>query len=83
MFWAHAWWLAIPTSIICGFMLPAAYIGFTIMQGKKSYLGKDFVKGKKGLAVVIAMASITLFLIVSYATKAPGQFESLLEKAGG
>ncbi|MBD3345844.1 MAG: hypothetical protein GF401_12345 [Chitinivibrionales bacterium] len=38
-------WIAIPTSAICGLMLPIAYISFFLLNNKKEYLGKDMPKG--------------------------------------
>jgi hypothetical protein len=32
-------WIAIPTSALCGLLLPFAYVIFIILQNKKSYLG--------------------------------------------
>lgn len=58
----HAVWLAVPTSVICGFMVPAAYLGFILLQGRGDYLGKDKVRGVKGALWLGAMCAVTLFM---------------------
>jgi manganese transport protein len=64
-------WIAIPTSAICGLMLPIAFIAFFILNNSKKYLGDDKPKGPKALIWNIAMvisigvtcASIVYYLI--------------------
>lgn len=82
VFWSKiAVWVAVPTSIACGFLLPAAYLGFILLQRNGKYLGKDRPRGGRNLAVVGAMTAVTLFLVVFlgwYAiTKGPGYFDRL------
>ena len=76
-------WLAVPTNILCGFFLPAAYIGFIRLQKNRRYLGDDMPKGSKGFAWISGMILTTLILIVFlgwYAiTKGPTYFESFLQ----
>jgi Mn2+/Fe2+ NRAMP family transporter len=62
-YWSEiAVWVAVPTNIVCGLFLPAAYVGFCIMQRSRSYLGEDRPEGWSGRAWLGAMIAITLFL---------------------
>jgi manganese transport protein len=64
-------WIAIPTSAICGLMLPIAFIAFFILNNSRKYLGDDKPSGPKAVAWNIAMiisigaslASIVYYLI--------------------
>lgn len=64
-------WLSMPTTIICGAMMPIAYIGFLILQRKKAYLGDDRPTGFRGFlgtavivgAMVVLVTSLTFYLI--------------------
>ena len=64
-------WIAIPTSAICGLMLPIAFIAFFILNNRTAYLGKDKPRGMKAVAWNIAMlvsigatmASIVYYLV--------------------
>ncbi len=40
-----AFWLVVPTSVICFFFLPIAYVTFFVMMNSKGYLGADRPKG--------------------------------------
>jgi len=62
-------WIAIPTSAICGLMLPIAFIAFFILNNSKRYLGDDKPSGVKALAWNIAMIisiCVTVASIVYY-----------------
>jgi manganese transport protein len=48
-------WIAIPTSAICGLMLPIAFVAFFILNNSKKYLGDDKPSGIKALIWNIAM----------------------------
>jgi hypothetical protein len=48
-------WIAIPTSAICGLMLPIAFISFFILNNSKKYLGDAKPTGLKALAWNVAM----------------------------
>ncbi len=64
VYWSDiAVWVAIPTNIICGLFLPAAYIGFCLLQRSRSYLGDDRPSGLGGRLWLGAMVGVTLFLI--------------------
>ncbi len=64
-------WIAIPTSAICGLMLPIAFVAFFILNNSTRYLGKDRPSGAKAaiwnIAMIIsigaAFASIVYYLI--------------------
>lgn len=49
-FYAMPFWLPVLTSSFNLVMMPVAYIGFFILQNKKSYLGGDVVRGIRGSA---------------------------------
>ena len=63
-------WLAMPTTIICGAMLPIAYVGFLILQRSKAYLGDDRPTGLRGVvatgglvvAMVVIVTSLAFYL---------------------
>jgi manganese transport protein len=62
-------WIAIPTSAICGLMLPIAFIAFFILNNSKEYLGEDKPRGVKAAAWNVAMLvsiGATLASIVYY-----------------
>ncbi|MFT4513849.1 MAG: manganese transport protein [Planctomycetota bacterium] len=72
LFWGDlSVYLAIPTTIICGAMLPIAYIGFLILQRSKAYLGEDQPRGARAvvgtgglvLAMLVIVTSLTFYLI--------------------
>jgi len=62
-------WIAIPTSAICGLMLPIAFIAFFILNNSKKYLGEDKPTGVKALVWNIAMLisiGVTVASIIYY-----------------
>lgn len=48
-------WVAVPTSAICGLMLPIAFVGFFVLNNSRAYLGDDKPRGPKALAWNLAM----------------------------
>ncbi len=83
-FWKEmAVWVAVPTNIVCGLFLPAAYVGFILLQRKRAYLGDDLPRGPKGLAwisgMVVATAILTASLIWGVWTKGPDYVRQLVE----
>jgi len=60
-------WIAIPTSAICGLMLPIAFIGFFILNNSSKYLGDDKPSGTKALIWNIAMIVSILATLASIA----------------
>ena len=70
LFWGDlAVWLAIPTTIICGTMLPIAYVGFLLLQRSKSYLGGDRQTGLAGVLATGGLLVAMLVIIVSMIAK--------------
>ena len=80
-------WLAVPTNILCGLFLPAAYLGFVLLQRNRDYLGEDRPEGPRGQAWLFAMIAITLFLVTFLGwyivTKGPAYLEGLTKMFGG
>jgi manganese transport protein len=74
-------WMAVPTNIVCGFLLPVAYVGFFILQGKRAYLGEHLPVGPMAIAWRAGMMLSTLVLVVGLVWFAmheiPGWFESI------
>ncbi|MEO6594824.1 MAG: divalent metal cation transporter [Planctomycetota bacterium] len=60
-------WLAVPTTIVCGAMLPIAYLGFLLLQRSHVYLGEDRPRGWRAVfasaSLVVAMAVIVVSLV--------------------
>lgn len=63
-------YVVLPTSAICGFLLPVAYIGWAILNNKRSYLGDAMPTGNKRLFINLAMAIciVTVLASVVYST---------------
>jgi len=62
-------WVAIPTSAICGLMLPIAFIAFFILNNSKRYLGENKPTGIKAVVWNVAMLisiGVTVASIVYY-----------------
>jgi manganese transport protein len=57
-------WVAVPTSIVAGFLLPLAYVGFIRLQASSAYLGSDRPRGVKGALWLAGMAIATLVVVV-------------------
>ena len=76
-----ALWVAVPTTLLCGFMLPLAYVGFIKLQRNREYLGKDLPEGRKAIAwtggMVLATLTLTVFLLWYAVTKGPDFFTRL------
>ena len=58
-------WIAIPTSAICGLMLPIAFVAFFILNNSSKYLGEHKPSGIKALAWNIAMLISIIVTIAS------------------
>jgi len=81
-FWSEmSVWLAVPTSIVSGFLLPVAYVGFCKLQTNREYLGDDRPRGLGGRAWLLGMILATAVLIGFFGwylvTKGPGFLERL------
>lgn len=67
MIWSsHLAWLAVPTTIACGFLLPIAYLGFLKLQKSRDYLGDDLPTGFRGRAWLGGIAFTTIFLLAFF-----------------
>ncbi len=66
--WKNLLWIAVPTNIVCGLLLPLAYVGIIRLHTAKDYLGAHRPRGLSGRLVISAMVAITLFLVVAFAT---------------
>jgi len=65
VFWSDiAMWIAVPTNVLCGLLLPAAYVGFIILQRSRAYLGDDRPTGARATLWVIAMITATVVLVL-------------------
>ena len=58
-----AFWAAVPTNVVCGLLLPAAYIGIARLANSREYLGEDRLRGPLGTLWRAAIAAIALFLL--------------------
>lgn len=58
-----AFHLALTTNVVCGLLMPIAYIGFILLQRNRRYLGEDTPKGWTGIAWSIGMGVATLVLV--------------------
>jgi Mn2+/Fe2+ NRAMP family transporter len=79
--WTKLLWIAVPTNIVCGFLLPVVYIGFIRLQASDAYLGADRPRSAKGAAWLLGMIVATLVMIVFLGwfaiTRGPGCFEQI------
>ncbi|MEM1247001.1 MAG: divalent metal cation transporter [Acidobacteriota bacterium] len=85
-FWSDiAVWIAVPTNIVCGLFLPAAYLGFVRLQRSRDYLGQDVPEGLGGRVWWSAMVAISLFLLTFLGwyvvTNGPGYLERFVGAA--
>lgn len=82
VFWGDmALWIAVPTNVVCGFLLPLSYLGFIKLQRSRAYLGDDVPRGALGTAWLGGMVAATLVLVGFLGwflvTELPGWVESL------
>ncbi len=74
-------WIAVPTTILTGFLLPLAYLGFIKLQRSRAYLGDDLPRGPRATAWLGGMVFATLVLVVFLAwfsvTKGPAFFADI------
>lgn len=88
VFWGSiSVWLAVPTSLIAGALLPLAYFGFIKLQMSRAYLGSDRPRGALGAAWIAAMgvgtAILVWFLAVSAWKDLPGYWARIESLFGG
>ena len=66
-------YVVLPTSAICGVLLPIAYIGWLVLNNRQSYLGSDIPTGARArlynsamtLCIVTVVASVLYSLAVA------------------
>ncbi len=69
-----AFWVVVPTSAVCGLLLPIAYIGFFILNHSRAYLGNDQPHGAKAallhfgqvVAILVIVSSGVYYVIVKW-----------------
>jgi Mn2+/Fe2+ NRAMP family transporter len=82
VFWSDiALWVAVPTNVLCGMLMPLAYIGFIRLQRSRRYLGADRPEGALGTLWVLGMGLATVVLLLGLGRvlwlEAPGYLELL------
>ncbi|MBN1341280.1 MAG: divalent metal cation transporter [Phycisphaerae bacterium] len=73
-----AFWLVVPTSVICFFFLPIAYVTFFVMMNSKRYLGQDRPEGIRRAVWNVGMALAILVVSVAGAYMIYRQLETWL-----
>lgn len=58
-------YVVLPTSAICGFLLPIAYVGWLILNNRSDYLGNDMPRGGRAVIFNLAMATCILVVLAS------------------
>lgn len=76
-------WMAVPTTVICGFLLPFAYVGFILLQRSDAYLGDEKPRGGRGKLWFAGMIVSTLVLVVFLVQYAIEEVPGWLEDLGG
>ena len=87
LYWSElSVWLAVPTSIVAGFLLPLAYLGFAKLQASSAYLGDDRPRGARGAlwmgAIVFVILLLTAFLGWYMLTRGPGFLDRIGQLLG-
>ena len=79
-------WIAVPTNVVCGLLMPLAYVGFIVLQRSRAYLGEDRPGGLGGVAWVAGMIVATLVLLGGLSTAivkdGPGYLQRAREAFG-
>lgn len=66
-FWGeYAVYLAVPTTIICGGMLPIAYLGFLLLERAPGYLGSERRAGPWSVLILLTAIVVMVASLVSY-----------------
>ncbi|MBC02445.1 MAG: hypothetical protein CMJ34_03945 [Phycisphaerae bacterium] len=75
-------WVGVPTNIVCGLFLPASYLGFTLLQRNRAYLGDDTPTGPLATwwisGMLLATVVLTVFLAMFVVENGPGFIEDIL-----
>ncbi|MCB1841544.1 MAG: hypothetical protein KDI09_01150, partial [Halioglobus sp.] len=63
-------YLVLPTSAICGFLLPIAYVGWLLLNNSRGFLGEDRPEGARRVLYNAAMllCIVTVLASVTYST---------------
>lgn len=63
-------YVVLPTSAICGFLLPIAYVGWLLLNNRQDYLGADMPRGaRRGIFnVAMVLCIVTVLASVTYST---------------
>lgn len=63
-------YVVLPTSAICGFLLPIAYLGWLALNNRPDYLGNDMPRGNRRVLFNLAMVLciVTVMASVTYST---------------
>lgn len=60
-------WVAVPTNVVCGFLMPIAYVGFIRLQHSRAYLGDARPTGGRATLWMLGMVVATLVLVIGLA----------------
>ena len=75
-------WIAVPTNVFCGFLLPVSYLAFLRMNRNRNYLGDDTPTGTLAnlwtLGMGFAIAVLVTFLTWFTWKEAPGWWSQLI-----
>jgi hypothetical protein len=58
-------YVILPTSAICGFLLPIAYLGWLFLNNNRDYLGDDCPSGGRKLIINSAMTLCIVMVLAS------------------
>lgn len=58
-------YVILPTSAICGFLLPIAYLGWLFLNNNKEYLGQDCPSGRRQVVFNTAMVACIFMVLAS------------------
>ncbi len=58
-------YVVLPTSAICGLLLPIAYVGWLVLNNRRSYLGEDTPVGSRALIYNAAMVMCIVVVLAS------------------
>ena len=74
-------WLAVPTNVVCGFLLPIAYVAFIRLNRNRAYLKEDTPSGALStlwtLGMVLSTGVLVAFLAWFAWNEVPGWIEQL------
>lgn len=80
-------WVAVPTSVVSGFMLPLTYLGFLKLQSSEAYLGEDRPRGVRGAlwsgCILLSIVIVTTFLVRYLISRGPGFWDTLCAAFAG